>query len=123
MQKLVLTLLLVVTTGLISNTYAQKSKVEGTYSYTASNEYEYDRTGMIEITKSDSKYKVVISTDEGTATNLTDVKVSKNVVTGYMPIEGNEIEISMKIEKDTIGGTAILPDGTEFKITAKRNKK
>ena len=82
-----------------------------------------DRTGMIEITKSDSKYKVVISTDEGTATNLTDVKVSKNVVTGYMPIEGNEIEISMKIEKDTIGGTAILPDGTEYKITAKRNKK
>ena len=40
-----------------------------------------------------------------------------------MPIEGNKIEISMKIEKDTIGGTAILPDGTEFKITAKRNKK
>ena len=123
MQKLVLTLLLVVATGLFSNTYAQKSKVEGTYSYTASNKYEYDLTGMIEITKSDSKYKVLISPDEGTATNLTAVKVSKNVVTGYMPIEGNEIEISMKIEKDTIGGTALLPDGTEYKITAKRNKK
>ncbi|MFY0626788.1 MAG: hypothetical protein JXR07_10845 [Reichenbachiella sp.] len=123
MQKLVLPLLIAVTTGLFSNTYAQKSKVEGTYSYIATNKYEHDRTGMIEITKSDSKYTVVISPDEGTPTNLTDAKVSKNVVTGYMPIEGDEIEISMKIEKDTILGTALLPDGTEYRINAKRKKK
>ncbi|MFY0626787.1 MAG: ThuA domain-containing protein [Reichenbachiella sp.] len=92
-----------------------------TYSYIASNEnVDDDITGTIEVIKSDATYKVVIIPDGGTATNLTDVKVSKNVVTGAMVAEGTKIEMSLKIENDTIVGTAILPDGIEFKIYAKR---
>jgi hypothetical protein len=124
MQNLVLTLLVVVNAGLISNSNELESKVEGTYSYIASNENMFeDFTGMIQITKSDAKYKVVISPDEGTVTNLTGVKVSENFVTGTMKIQGYEIKISMKIEKDAITGTAVMPDGNELKITAKRKKK
>jgi hypothetical protein len=92
-----------------------------TYAYIASNEnVDDDITGVIEIIKSDATYKVVIIPDGGTATNLTDVKVSGNVVAGTMEVQGTTIEMSLKIENDTIVGTAVLPDGIEFKITAKR---
>jgi hypothetical protein len=91
-----------------------------TYAYIASNgNVDDDISGMIEIIKSDAIYKIVFISDEGTATNLTDVKVSKNVVTGFVALDGSEIEISMKIEKETITGTALLPNGAEFKITGK----
>jgi hypothetical protein len=94
-----------------------------TYSYIASNgNVDDDISGMIEIIKSDATYKVVFISDEGKATNLTDVKVNENVVTGLVALDGSEIEISMRIEKETITGTALLPNGAEFKITGKIEK-
>jgi cytochrome c len=94
-----------------------------TYSYTASTENVDDEiSGMIEIIKSDATYKVVFISDEGTATNLIDVKVNENVVTGFAALDGSEIEISMKIEKETITGTALLPNGAEFEINGKIKK-
>ena len=49
MQKLVVTLLLVVTSSFFSNTYAQSSKIEGDYSYVAEDEYENDRTDQSDL--------------------------------------------------------------------------
>ena len=123
MQKLVVTLLLVVTSSLFSNTFAQSSKVEGTYSYIAENEYEGDRTGTIEITKSEAKFNVVVTPEDSYAISLTNVKVNKNTVTGLMNMEGNEIELSMKINKDKVEGVATLPDYSELDFTATRKKK
>jgi hypothetical protein len=120
MQKLVVTLLLVVTSSLFSNAYAQSSKIEGSFSYIAQDEYENDRTGTIEITKIDADFKVVVSPDAGGTMNLTDVKVKDNVLTGSMDMEGNEIALSMKVEKDKIVGIASLSDGSEVNFTAKR---
>jgi hypothetical protein len=122
MQKLVVTLLFVVTSSFFSNTYtyAQSSKIEGSYSYVAEDEYENDRTGKIKITKTDTEFKVVVSPDAGGTMNLTNVKVKENVLTGSMYMEGNEIDLSMKVEKEKIMGIASLPDGSEVDFTAKR---
>jgi hypothetical protein len=119
MQKLVVTLLLVVTTGLFSNTCAQSSKVEGTFSYIAPYENE-DITGTITITKTDAKYKIVVSPDDSKKTDLTNVKVKNNILTGSMNMQGIFIELWMKVKKDNIVGIASLPDESKVDFTAKR---
>jgi hypothetical protein len=122
MQNLVVTLLLVVTTGLFSNTYAQSSKVEGTFYYVAQGESENGNeiTGTIKITKTDAEYKVVVSPDASQKTYLTNVKVENNILTGSMNMQGNQLELSMKVEKDNIMGIASLPDGAKVSFTATR---
>jgi hypothetical protein len=120
MQKLVLALLLAVTSIFFSNTYAQSSKLEGAYKYVAEDDYEDDRTGKIEITKTNTEFKVVVSPDAGGTMNLTNVKVKDNVLTGSMYMQGNEIDLSMKVEKEKIVGIASLPDGSKIDFTAKR---
>lgn len=121
MKKLVLTLLLVVSAGVFSNTYAQSSKIDGSYTYTSQDEYGNDNHGTIKIAKKEGKYKVSVTPDSsGANMPLESLKVKDNVVTGDLDFDGSYVGISMKIVKGKIEGKATLPDGSSLKFTAKK---
>lgn len=123
MKNLVVTLLFVVTAGIFSNTYAQSSKVEGTYEYTSEDEYGNENHGTIKIEKKEGKHKVTVTPDAtGENMPLHSVKVKDNVVSGDLNFDGTYVGISMKITKDNVAGKASLPDGSERTFSAKRKK-
>ena len=120
MRNLVLTLLVVVATGLFSSAHAQSSKIVGSYEYTSQDEYGNDNYGTIKITKKEGKYAVNVIPENGGNMKLLSLKVKDNVITGDLDFDGTYVGISMKIANNKIVGTAAIPDGTERKFSAKK---
>ena len=120
MKKIVLTLLVVVATGLFSSAHAQSSKIVGSYEYTSQDEYGNDNYGTIKITKKEGKYAVNVIPENGGNMKLLSLKVKDNVITGDLDFDGTYVGISMKIANNKIIGTAAIPDGTERKFSAKK---
>jgi len=123
MKKLFAATLFILATGLFTNTYAQTSKVYGTFNFNAEDvSWEYE-SGTIKISKTKGKNAVAITFDQGGKIDLQDVKIKKNTITGSAQIEDTTIDVSMKVTKNQLEGTSTTSDGAEISFQGKRKKK
>lgn len=95
----------------------------GTWSFTAPNAPEGYGAGDIQVTKTESQYKVTLKFGEYAITAM-GVKYEKNILTFQVYLEGEYINIKATFSPDGVKGSASYSEGqVDFTAKKKETKK
>jgi len=122
LKALVISSLLVLSTGVLFAQMKSDVKPEGTWAFSAQDApYEYS-TGDLVITREGKELKGEIVFSEYNKVKAYDMKLENNVLTFKAYIEGEVINSKNTITKDEMKGKVNYSEGT-IEFTAKREKK
>ncbi len=96
----------------------KKNKLAGTWDYTVQDVSPEYSSGVLHIHKEGRSYQVTVELTKGTL-NASDVKAKKNTINFQLLIDGQRVDVALKVEGDTISGESTSPDGV-YKLQGTR---
>ena len=96
----------------------KKNKLAGTWDYTVQDVSPEYSSGVLHIQKEGRSYQVTVELPNGTL-KASDVKAKKNTINFQLLIDGQRVDVALKVEGDTISGESTSPDGV-YKLQGTR---
>lgn len=96
----------------------KKNRLAGIWDYSVQDVPPEYKTGVLRIQKKGKEYQVSVELTEGTL-QASEVIAKRNTINFYLMIDGQRVDVSLKVEGDTISGESTSADGV-FRLEGTR---